>query len=198
MASILNRPIPHELVNAGQELTDLVQSVFWDNDDGFFYDRAVGQGAVRVKTAAGFMPLFAGAATVEQTEKMVIHLTNQNLFWGAFPIASTAFSESSYTKDYWRGPTWINYNYMIIQGLRRYGYTDIAKRLRETTLAEIARWYQHTGVLWELYDAEGTDCPGNFLKMGAMLAKRPRCLVSGAVKDFGWTAALFIHMMNEQ
>jgi glycogen debranching enzyme len=35
---------------------------------------------------------------------------------------------------YWQGPTWINTNWLIIDGLRRYGFDDHADVLTEMTL----------------------------------------------------------------
>jgi len=82
-----------------------------------------------------------------------------------------------------------------MQGLLRYGYDGLAGELRSRTINEIARWYQSEGVLFELYDAEGEVSPEHLNNRARTLLSRPRCLVSGAVKDFGWTAALFAHLV---
>jgi len=39
----------------------------------------------------------------------------------------------------WRGQTWVNINYLLIEGLARSGYTQLASELRSRTLDLIAR-----------------------------------------------------------
>ena len=46
------------------------------------------------------------------------------------PKDSPCFNELKY----WQGPTWININWLIIDGLERYGFTAEAQMLRERTL----------------------------------------------------------------
>ena len=36
---------------------------------------------------------------------------------------------------YWRGPVWINTNWMIYRGLLKYGYRNKAKELRDSMLS---------------------------------------------------------------
>ena len=195
MCEPLGRAMPADLLEKRQALIDTLQTLFWDEDEKFFYDRQHNGDFIRVKTAAAFTPLFAGAATDAQAAAMIEHLQNPREFWTHFPVPSTAVSEPAYTKDYWRGPTWVNYNYLVMQGLKRYGFAELAEKLRRRTINEIARWYQSEGVLFELYDAEGEVSPEHLKHRARILLSRPRCLVSGAVKDFGWTAALFAHLV---
>lgn len=195
MCEILGRAMPADLLEKRRALIDTLQTLFWDADEKFFYDRQHNGDFIRVKTVSAFTPLFVGAATDEQAASMVEHLRDPKKFWTYFPVPSTAISEPTYTKDYWRGPTWINYNYLVMRGLLRYGYDGLAGELRERTIDEIARWYQSEGILFELYDTEGEVSPDHLNNRARTLLSRPRCLVSGAVKDYGWTAALFVHLV---
>jgi glycogen debranching enzyme len=198
MSEILGQMQTTDLIQKRQELIHVLQSRFWDAKDGFFYDRRHNGDFIRVKTVSAFTPLLAGAATEKQAASMIEHLQNPKEFWARFPAPSTAMNEPAYTKDYWRGPTWINYNYLVIQGLRRYGHRRLAEKLRRITLDEIARWYRREGVLFELYDAECKLSPEHLKSRGRSLQSRPRCLVTGAIKDYGWTTALYIHLMQER
>jgi hypothetical protein len=56
-----------------------IQVYFWDDRDGFFYDRKTNSGAafIRVKSVAGFIPLWLGIATPAQAKRLVReHLLN--------------------------------------------------------------------------------------------------------------------------
>ena len=119
-------------------LADKINTIFWDERDGFYYDRDEHTGElVKVKSAAGFLPLWAGIVSPRRAERLVKeHLTNPEEFWIEFPIACYAKTEPDYVqgdiRDWgcnWRGSTWIPTNYMIMHGLIDYGYADIAREM---------------------------------------------------------------------
>jgi len=72
----------------------------------------------------------------------------------------------------WRGPTWVNINYLFIEGLARSGYEEIARELRDRTL-ELLMAHDD---LFEYYNAETGEPP-------------PR-----AARLFGWSSAVFIEL----
>lgn len=116
----------------------------WHEADGFFYDLDTRTGAqIRVKSCAGFMPLWAGIATPHQAARLVTeHLTNPDEFWRPFPVPAYAATEPGYREEpvagidvgcLWRANTWIPINYVIMHALRRYGYSDLAATLARIT-----------------------------------------------------------------
>ena len=86
-----------------QWLAKLINSVFWDEKDGFYYDRNELTGeSIRVKSVAGFFPLWAGVATEAQAKRLVReHLMNEKEFWLAYPVATYAKTEP----DFYEGTT---------------------------------------------------------------------------------------------
>ena len=118
-----------------------INAVFWDEQDGFYYDRNEKTGQLtRVKTVTGFTPLWAGIASPEQARRLVQeHLTNPKEFWLKYPVATYAASEPDYYQGRrtvecnWRGPAWVPTNYMIFHGLLRYGYQAVARELAYRT-----------------------------------------------------------------
>ncbi|GAC1435536.1 MAG: hypothetical protein NVSMB6_32220 [Burkholderiaceae bacterium] len=123
-----------------------------------YYDRNEKTGSlVKVKSATCFMPLFAHAATPARAKRIIHeHLLNTDEFWLAYPVASYAKTEPDYYQGShnecnWRGPTWAPTNYMIFQGLRRYGYNHEAKELA-TRLFNMA--LLKNPVLREYYNGE--------------------------------------------
>jgi glycogen debranching enzyme len=72
----------------------------------------------------------------------------------------------------WRGPTWANINYLMIEGLLRSGYTDVAHELRRRTLELLSGRED----FFEYYNPFSGENP-------------PK-----AAPIYGWSAALFIDM----
>jgi putative isomerase len=139
----------------------LINDLLWDEKQGMYFDRNEKTGArVNVKSATNFMPLFAGAATPERAKRMVHeHLLNPAEFWLTYPVASYAKTEPDYYQGShnecnWRGPTWAPTNYMIFQGLQRYGFHTEAHELA-TRLFDMA--IVKNPVLREYYNAETGD-----------------------------------------
>ena len=144
----------------------IINDILWDEKEGMYFDLNEKTGKrVFVKSATNFTPLFAGAATPERAKRMVHdHLLNPAEFWLDFPVASYAKTEPDYYQGArsdrptgthrecnWRGPTWAPTNYMIFQGLRRYGYNAEARELA-TRLFKMA--VDRNPVLREYYNAE--------------------------------------------
>ncbi|MCD6166608.1 hypothetical protein J7K19_07885 [bacterium] len=171
-----------------QKMIRLINQLLWDSEDEFYYDRSKNGDFVRVKTEASFAPLFAKVADEGRAQSLVRHLKNPQEFWRLFPVSSVAADEPSFCDDMWRGPTWVNYNYLIIQGLRQYGYNREADEIAEKTLQQIAHWYGQTGVIWEYYDSEGKTPP--------VYLHRKRGF--GVIRDYGWTAAIYILLVLEK
>jgi len=149
---------------------------FWEESTGLYYDYDMKTGQpIRVNTASTFMPLFAGLPSIEQAEKLVNdHLLNKEEYapngdmnhW----VTTTARSEPNWEpRRYWRGPVWIIMNWFLIEGLRRYGYDDLARNIQDDTLGLIEE-----GGFREYYDVrDGSGCGST---------------------DFSWSAALAIEM----
>jgi putative isomerase len=140
------------------QLVGIMNFAFWDEKQGMYFDRNEKTGKrVYVKSATNFMPLFAGAATPERARRTIHeHLLNPDEFWLAYPVASYAKTEPDYYQGShnecnWRGSTWAPTNYMIFQGLKRYGYQAEARELA-TRLFNMA--LLKNPALREYYNAE--------------------------------------------
>ena len=123
------------------QLRAIINEVFWDEADGFYYDRSEKTGKLnKVKSVAGFLPLWAGAAPADRGERIVKeHLLNPEEFWLKYPVATWSKSEPDYSQEKlanessWMGSTWIPTNYMVFRGLVNYGYVDVARELADKT-----------------------------------------------------------------
>jgi glycogen debranching enzyme len=172
-------------------VADAVRDCLWSEEDQFFCHRDFSGGFVRVRAFSGFMPLFAGIASPAQAKALAAHLANPVTFATAFPVASESIDSGTYCKDMWRGPTWINTNYLIWCGLRRYGLRKAAAELRQRTLAQLRRWYEAEGCLFEFYDSLGVTSPRGLDRKQRLSSGRGLAPIS----DYHWTAALAVAFM---
>jgi glycogen debranching enzyme len=124
----------------------------WDPAAGAFWDLAGPEHRpLRVLTVTSLFPLILPDLPGEIAATLVErHLLNPTEFWLPWPLPSVAACEPSFDPTFatgiiWRGPTWINTNWFLIDGLRSHGYVDVAAELAERTLAMVARsgFFEH-------------------------------------------------------
>ncbi len=127
-----------------------IETKLWDEKTGFYYAYDLRRDRpIPVMTNSGFMPLLAGAASPGRAERLARHLVESFAPGPGWRLcASTAPGESAFDPvKYWRGPVWIQMNWLIYHGLRRYGLDDLAARMH----GEIFSLLENTG-LYENYD----------------------------------------------
>jgi putative isomerase len=145
---------------------------FWDEEAGLF--RALhAEQPIPVVTPFNLYPLWSGQLPAGIRKRLIAHLTNPDEFWGEILIPSVARNDPHHDPErMWRGPVWVNINYIFIEALHQVGEHDLADRLLENTLALIM---SQPGI-HEYYNAQTGDPPAT------------------AADAFGWTAAVFIDL----
>ena len=170
-------------------LYDAVQEHCWDERDGFFYNVDVNLLPIdpnqrlhrgcprhwstliqRIEVWSCFMAMWAGIATEEQAKRMVEeHYRNEKTFHAPYGVRTLSKMEKMYAiiksgnPSCWLGPIWGISNYMVFDGLRRYGYVEDAKDLAVKTLTLFGRDIEACGEMHEYYDpetGEGVNNPG--------------------------------------
>ena len=132
-----------------RELRDAVLKYMWDSDDKIFYDidRRTGE-KIKVRYIGVFASMWAGIADQEMARHLVEdYLMNPNEFNRGFVYPALSASEPGYSEEYlpgdlgcsWRANTWIPTNYYVFQGLRKYGYSELARRLAEETYENVKK-----------------------------------------------------------
>lgn len=81
-----------------------------------------------------FLPLYAGTISKKRAAQLVEKLKSRS--WKTnFPVASVPVTSKYFQpKRYWQGPTWINTNWLIADGLRRYGFIEEAEEIRDSSI----------------------------------------------------------------
>ncbi len=170
----------------------------WDEEDELYYDKIIPSDMYKkVKAVSSFLPIFAGVCDDEIAGKLVKRLKDNIDFGSELPVPSISLSDETFGSDMWRGPVWINYNYMIIKGLNQYGYIDLANEIREKTIKAITKWYHQDGCIYEYYDSYNLISPSKLTRKGEALKPYDFRIRTQCIRDYGWSASLFIAMVME-
>ncbi len=135
IAKTINAEVPKELRHS-MELTVEAFEQLWDPYTEMYYPRDfVTHRLLKEPSVASLLPLYAGCISKERAATLVKLIENEHLFGPAFPVPSTPLNSPWFNAErYWQGPTWFNTNWMIVDGLRRYGYHHHAEVLTESML----------------------------------------------------------------
>ncbi|GGE04016.1 hypothetical protein GCM10011390_23690 [Aureimonas endophytica] len=159
----------------GQDTRTRIRTELWDETRGLFANRQRGGGFVRSVSPTSFFPLLCGAADAAQARRLLDHLADPAMFGGALPLPNVARVDPAYGEQiYWRGRIWPNVNFLVWQGLRRYGFEAEAADLAAKSFALFRQSWDERRLCGENYGAETgeiDDRPGNdpFYIWGAML-----------------------------
>ena len=75
----------------------------------------------------GWSPLFNGAATQANADKVVRHMMDKTKFNTKVPLGTAAADSPAYGADiYWRGRVWVDQFYFGVRGMDNYGYSKEA------------------------------------------------------------------------
>jgi glycogen debranching enzyme len=142
IGKILRKDV-NEIRNQRLHLKKAIQNKLWDEASDSYGDYDVYNQCLIVKdTIASYGPLFVGIPSIERAERLISRLVSPKKYWpkNGFPLSSVAMSESEFDpNNYWRGPVWINMNWLILKGLQRYDHNSKARELLENTILLIQR-----------------------------------------------------------
>lgn len=178
------------------KIKDAVNSRLYCEEDGLYYDREIESGELRkVKAVSSLLPLFAGLCDETAAQRLVgIY---REYFKCSAGVSSVSLDDSLYGTDMWRGPVWINYNYFIAIGMKRYGMHREAAELVERTVATIADYYNMCGTVYEFYDSERNILPGRLNRKGEPVEPYNMNIRYQSIRDYGWTAAICAKLMYD-
>jgi len=128
-------------------------------------------------SSSSFTPLFANIPSKERAKTLVKTMMhkfgNDNQYLCAsFDPTSELYSP----KKYWRGPVWINLNWLLFKGLKQYEYNDISQRVKNDSIELIERYG-----FYEYFDARKEQSETGY-----------------GGNNFSWSAALIIDLLNEE
>jgi hypothetical protein len=169
-------PTPHK--ETAERIHDALTTELWDSDmNRFCALDVVRRERSAEDTIVSFLPLLDPALPKHQVQAIVADLHSASFH----PDAKISFVVPSYDllskgfdeRQYWRGPIWINTNWMLIEGLRQHGYHSLADQVALSSLRLVAK--SGFREYFDPFDGTGFGTTG-----------------------FGWTAALTLDLVERQ
>ncbi len=165
---------PHPISDMYRRLSASIESRLWNKETGRYQDfDLVSDCYIGSDNISKYIPLFTGYPDHNRAVTMISDLLSSGSWpetgWG---VCSESLQSTNYDPVlYWRGPVWINMNWMIIRGLEIYGAVDLASRLAGETLELV----EQNG-FYEYFNPETGEGLGS--------------------DSFSWTAALVIDLIE--
>ncbi|MBB3569647.1 trehalase family glycosidase [Rhizobium sp. BK491] len=194
MAKVLGKEDDaREFAAIAERCRKLISENLWDESRNIFANRQRHGGFVRSLSPTSFYPLLCGAATPEQADKLLQHLSDETTFGGDYVLPNATRDDPAFADNiYWRGRIWPNVNYMVWLGLRRYGFAAGASKLARQSYELFMKSWSKDRIAAENYNAttgeamdQGDTDP--FYIWAAMLP----LMAVGEIIDFdpwsGWT-----------
>ncbi len=174
IAEFIKEPLSDNLHEQMQKTVNNLESLWDPYSNQYFSRNFVTHKLIKEPSIAALMPLYAGTISKERAKLLVKQLENEHAYGPNFPVPSVSV-ESPWFKQlgYWQGPTWVNTNWLLMDGLKRMGYQEHADALKDSTLDMVG-----TSGMYEYFSPlDGSP---------------------GGANNFSWTAALTIDLIKSK
>ncbi|MGI9111453.1 MAG: amylo-alpha-1,6-glucosidase [Gaiellaceae bacterium] len=168
---------PRPFEDRAEQTAVAVEACLWDEEQGLYADWDVhADGFVPSRSPLGFAPLYASVPGPERAERALESLAASLVQIEGFGPAAPSLSPADPRFDpnlYWRGPVWPIVQWVLSQGLARYGKRLLSLELRRSMI-ELCR----TSGFCEHYSPTTGRGHGG--------------------EQFAWTAALVLDLLREE
>lgn len=162
-----------------QARENVMNELMWDEKTGYFYDYDfIKRRKSHLITTAGMYPLNVGIATNKQADRSVALLKGQLL--KKYGVVQSVRFVKNLQWDWPNG--WAPIQLRVVEGLMRYGHSNLAKEIIRRWLVCNIEVFKQTGKLWEKYDVVNgkVGVPDRYPTQ----------------EGFAWTNATFIIMLR--
>lgn len=147
--------------------------VAWNRTTGSFPSVGESGQPLGIDTVVGLLPLLVDGLPQEMATDLLSATVDPRRYGTPHPLPTVSAASPAFSPDQmWRGPVWVNINWLVARGLRTQGFYDAADNLELHTLAM----------------AEAGGGPHEYYN--PFTAARP----PHAATCFGWSAALLVDM----
>jgi hypothetical protein len=166
------RADPRPLLEAADRIRHAMAARLWD---GVFYPRDLrADRLIPVATVGSFVPLIDPRLAREYVTSLVETLESGRFMGAAgYPVPSCEIRSAQFDRSrYWRGPSWVNTNWLLWYAAGLHGLPDLARILAACTL----RLVRQAGFreCFDPFDGSGRGC-----------------------RDFSWSAALTLDLLAD-
>lgn len=135
IAKTIKHELPEELEESMKRSPEALEKL-WDGYYKQYFSRNfVTHKLIKEPSISTLLPLYSGVISKERAKELVDTLHDKKLFDTKYPIASVPVSSTWYKElGYWQGPTWLNTNWLIADGLDRYGFKEEAIKIRQKSI----------------------------------------------------------------
>lgn len=159
-----------------------VDALMWNRLKGLYYDYNYKKNKNSpVASLASYVPLWAGMVTKSRAAILVKSLRRFEAEGGLVTTDGTVLAKSITQKVpiQWAYPNgWAPLHFFVVQGLRRYGYDEEARRIALKWVRTNNNWFQHNNVFLEKYNVIQPN-------------KHPTEGLYPSQTGFGWTNSIF-------
>ncbi len=136
-----------------EQLHGLVNDKFWDDAEGFYYDRPPSGVLGPNKAISSYWALLADLVPPDRLDRFVSHLDDPRSFKRSHRVPTLAANASGYSSGgaYWLGGVWAPTNYMVVRGLCEHGYRDLAHDISLNHVLNMQQVFRDTQTIWENY-----------------------------------------------
>lgn len=165
--------------HAAERRAEMIDRYFWAPKKQFYFDYDnLSRRQTSVRSLAALYPLFVGVASDVQAAAVASDVQRSFLKTGGL-VATTKTSA-----EQWDSPNgWAPLQYVAIEGLRRYGYDNLADEIRDRWIKTVEVVYAEKHKFVEKYNVE--------LKLGGGGGEYQ--LQDG----FGWTNGVYAHYKDQ-
>ena len=105
-----------------------INSLMWNEDDGFYYDLDKDENFVKVKTIASYWTLLAEIPNEDKANAMIAKLSGDD-FGTENPFPSLSVESPLFSEDGngFRGSVFPHMTFMVVKGLEKYARNDLAR-----------------------------------------------------------------------
>ena len=172
IAREINKELPGWLVDRIKKAPHALELLWNEQHQQYFSRNFETFEAIIEPSIMTFLPLYAGTISKQRAAELMA-LMKSTAWTTKYPLASVPKNSPYFQPHrYWQGPTWINTNWLIIDGLRRYGYKTEADYIAAKSIELVKK-----------HGAYEYFSPLNGSAVGA--------------HPFSWTAALTIDLLSQ-
>lgn len=143
-------------------LSKYISKNLWNEETGFLHDQYADGSLCPTKGVGAFWVLHTpGVLDDKQTARLIAHLNDTTEFKRPGMVPSLSADHPKYKANgrYWQGGIWPGTNYMVLTGLVKNGYNDLAREIALNHYGQVLDVFGKTGTFWEYYAPETSD-PG--------------------------------------